>query len=379
MTDGGTVAIVAAVSLPALQFALPLGSEIRWSDMLATLIATDPLPLCELLDLSVRRPEDLRVRREVTIGAKHQPDLILELDGRRLALIEVKVLAGLGPAQLNGYLAAVPDADRYVVVYPERLVIDVAAQPPWCGLTWEYLLKAHTTSANAWVSTTATAWLAHLDASLPKVGADTVWNALTPGEDFVVAMRARMSWLHGQLNPPVPIDHDLVPSTAGVSWVVRLFADAAVPGYQILVEVEENLPVRDFPKLALPGGQQPLGPSIKVCLRQDGVQTSAGFDWDYLLAVWPTMRDARSDWVRNRAQPKAAHDRQAYKTMVAKGGPPFLGIGFGEAQAKQSKACMFGARLQLQPTVRLADIKATLESLYELIEQMAAVHIETTA
>jgi hypothetical protein len=119
-------------------------------------------------------------------------------------------------------------------------MIDIADLPLWRGLTWETILQAYAGSRDAWVSTSATAWLAHLDTSLPKVDAETVWNGLIPGEDFVIAMRARMSWLHGQLDPPAPIEHDLVPSTAGVSWVVRLFADATAPNYQILVEVEEN-------------------------------------------------------------------------------------------------------------------------------------------
>lgn len=381
MTPSVRSAIVVAVTLPAIRHALPINSEVRWSDLLAVLIATDPLPLFELLNMKVDQPEQLRVLREVAVDAANQPDLVLECGGRRLAVIEVKVLAGLGPAQLERYSTAVPDADAYVVIFPQRLLIDVAGAPLWRGVTWETVLRAYASSGDAWVSTSATAWLAHLDMSLPRVDAETVWNGLIPGEDFVVAMRARMSWLHGQLDPPAPIEHDLVPSTAGVSWVVRLLAEATAPMYQILVEVEveENLPVRDFPKYATPGWREPRGPSIKVCLLQYSVQTSAGFDWDYLLAMWPKMAAARSDWVANAARPRAAHDRAGHQAMVAKGGPAFLGIGFGEAQTKISGACMFGARVQLAPSVRLGEVAVAVQDLYKLIEAMAVVRAVTPA
>jgi hypothetical protein len=119
--------------------------------------------------------------------------------------------------------------------------------------------------------------------------------------------------------------------------------------------------------------REPRGPSIKVCLLQRDVQTSADFDWDYLLAMWPRMAAARSDWVPNAARPRAAHDRAGHKAMVAKGGPPFLGIGFGEAQTKISGACMFGARVQLPPAVRLGEVAIAVQNLYQLIEEMAAV------
>jgi hypothetical protein len=361
------------VKSAAIGYALPLGSEIRWSDMLAALIATDPQPLCTLLALNVDDIDGLRVRREVAVDGANQPDLIIESNDRRLALIEVKVLAGLGPTQLDRYRAAVPDAEHYLVVYPQRLTIDLVGASPWQGFTWETLLGAYTGSTGTWVAATAGAWLEHLDVSLPKVDADTVWNGLVLGEDFVIAMRARMSWLHGRLAPPAPIRHDLVASTAGVSWVVRLLADAALPGYEVLVEVEENLPVRDFPKYADASWRQPRGPSIKVCLRQHGVETSAGFDWNYLHAMWPSMAAARTNWVTNPARPRAAHDRVGHQAMVAKGAPAYLGIGFGEAQTKISKACMFGARIQLPANVRLGAVAEELEGLYELVAEMASI------
>ncbi|MGI5214940.1 hypothetical protein [Plantactinospora sp. CA-290183] len=360
------------MTLPAISFALPLTSEPRWSDMLAVLAATDPLPLCGLL--GIKEPHlQLQVCREVAVDAENQPDIVIERGGQRLAVIEVKVLAGLGLNQLQRYVDAVPDAHVYAVIYPQRLVIDVAGAPPWRGVTWEDLLQAYCRSEHQWVAACAKAWLQHLESALPKVDAGTIWNVLIDDEDFIIAMRARMSWLHGQLNPPAPIQHDLVCSTSGVSWVARLYTDTPAPDYEIVTEVEEKLPVRNFPKYANRDWRQPQGPSIKVCLAQRNVKTSAGFDWDYLLRMWQVMQEARQDWVTNPARPKAPHDVAGYRRMVANGGPPYLGIGFGERQTKYTRTCMFGARIQLPPDTTLGHLAAFVDDLYPLIADMARV------
>lgn len=172
-----------------------------------------------------------------------------------------------------------------------------------------------------------------------------------------------MSWVYRHLTPPQPLEHDLVSSAAGRSWVARLYTPARVPGYKVSAEAEERLSVRDYPKLAgEPGSEAVQGPSVKVSLVQDNVTTSAGFNWEYLRAMWPTMAAARSDWVTTRARPKAPHDREAWKQMVDAGAPPYLGIGFGENQAKSAGACMFGARFQLPPDATLAAIADQLNA-----------------
>jgi hypothetical protein len=71
---------------------------------------------------------------------------VLQAAGRRVAVIEVKVLSGLGFRQLDRYAEAVPGADRYIVVFPERLTVDVSAQPRWRPLTWEAILRRYSLS-----------------------------------------------------------------------------------------------------------------------------------------------------------------------------------------------------------------------------------------
>ena len=355
---------------PVLSFALPLQSETHWSDLLAVLIATDPVPLGVVLGLDYG-PAALSVSREASVDSANRPDIVLTVDGDRIAVIEVKVLAGLGPRQLERYHAAVPDADVYALIYPERLAVPLHGAKPWRELTWETLLRAYEGSDHSWVAATARAWRHHLDLALPKVGPETRWNDLRQGEDFVIAVRARMSLLHSQIHPPAGVEHDLMGSSAGVSWVARLYAETPVPGYWIMSEVEENLPVRDYPKYFTTDGPQPLGPSAKVCLYQEDVQTSAGFDWDYLYRLWPVMEKARTDWVRHAARPRAAHDREGYKRIVAAGAPVFLGIGFGDAQAKINQACMFGARIQFPADITLAELSSEVAALAELTLKLA--------
>lgn len=357
---------------PVLGLALPLGSEARWSDLLAVLIATDPAPLIAVLDLRLD-PSAVTVRREAAVDSANRPDIVLCADGMCVAVIEVKVLAGLGARQLARYRAALPGAKVYALIYPERLAISLTEADAWRGLPWETVLRAYQRSSHSWAAATAQAWLGHLSTSLPRVGPGTTWNDLRLGEDFVIALRARMSWLSAQVRTPAGVDHDLVESTAGVSWIARLYASSPVPGYMIMVEIEENLPVRDYPKYVTADAPRPRGPSAKVCLRQEGVTTSAGFDWDYLLRLWPVMRQARSDWVRNAARPKAAHDREGHARIVGAGAPPFLGIGFGEAQTKINCFCMFGARIQFPADITLADLAAEMAVLGNLTQDLAQI------
>jgi hypothetical protein len=298
---------------------------------------------------------------------------VLVSEGARVAVIEVKVLAGLGASQLERYQKAEPGAEVYALLYPEHLAVLPQEVGTWRGLTWESVLESYEGSAHPWAAATARAWRLHLDAALPKVGSETRWNDLRDGEDFVIAMRTRMSWLSRQVTIPVGVEHDLVPSAAGVSWVARFYAETPVPGYWIMTEVEENLPVRDYPRLASANDRKPRGPSAKVCLYQSGVKTSAGFDWEYLLRLWPYMEKARADWVRHAARPRAGHDREGYERILAAGAPRFLGIGFGDAHAKSNKACMFGARIQFPADIALAQLDNEFGALGELTFQLAQV------
>jgi hypothetical protein len=93
---------------PDLSFILPASNENRWSDLLATLIATDPLPIVRRLGV-----ECDAVRREVVVpghvaGSSDRLDLLLLNRGREVASIEVKLLSDLGQQQLVRYATAFP-------------------------------------------------------------------------------------------------------------------------------------------------------------------------------------------------------------------------------------------------------------------------------
>jgi hypothetical protein len=307
-------------------------------------------------------------------------DLLLGVSGTTFAVIEVKVLSGLGPKQLNRYETAFPHAGHRLVIFPSALIVDLSGQPAWQALTWEDVLGFFATSADPWVAQTAQAWREHLSSSLPAVGGPTRWNDIPDRYHPEISLRVRLSWVFGQLRPPRGITHDLVTSSAGNSAVVRVYRRAAKDGYRVIAEVEENLPVRDYPrnlhvrdypKTAHEFSQRLRGPSVKVCLMQENVDTSAGFDWDYLLQLWRLMEPARHDWVTTPAQPKAPHDRAAWEAMIAKGGPRHLGIGFGEAQARRRGECMFGARFQLPADVDLNTVVETMHQAAQLVHRLA--------
>lgn len=142
MQQACTLATELGCNALALRHALPVASESRWSDLLAVLIETDPAPMLAVLKMD-QSPTDLRARREVVVSSSDRIDLVIEGSGRTLAVIEVKVLAGLGRRQLERYAAAVPGADRYVLLVPKRLPVHISSAPAWHAVTWEAVLMAY--------------------------------------------------------------------------------------------------------------------------------------------------------------------------------------------------------------------------------------------
>lgn len=355
----------------SLAHLVPVGNETGWSNLLAVLIETDPSCVAGLFGWA--DGAELRVEREVKVDRRDRLDLLVHADGKLATVVEVKVLSGFGPSQLQRYREARPEAARFVVLYPGRLAVDMHRYEDWDGVTWEAVLTALAASTNRWVAETATAWRQHLDRAVPAVDSATRWNALNEGEDFKVAMRARMSWVFEQLNPPAPLDYDLVGSSAGVSWVARIWAEAAAEGYWVLAEAEERLNVRAYPKTVTATSVAPLGPTLRIFLEQTGVDTSRGFDWDYLHSLWPLMNAERGNWVRNPPAFKSQHDRAGWQGIVAKGAPAYLGIGYGEGQTRRSRSCMFGARFQLDADVTLGEVAAALNGTADLLKRMSVV------
>ena len=369
----GKGATLVPVTLP-LRHIVPLGRETQWCDLLAVLVEADPGSVAPML-WPGDCPRAVTVHRERTVDDVRL-DLVIDVDDTPgKTVIEAKVLAGLGPDQLVRCFNATPHASHHIVIAPERLTVDIGASPEWREVSWEQLLGAFGKSEIPWVAETARTWLAHLSQAMPTVDAHSRWNDLVLGESFAIALRARMSWVFQQLRPPEPVKYDFVIGGAGSSGVARMLLPAAAPGYEVIAEAEENLPVREYPKCVTTSSKAPRGPSVKVCLLQTGVRTSAGFDWAYLRSLWPLMSAARRDWVTNPPNLRAAHDRENWKAMVDRwDGPRHLGIGFGDAQARNSPhgGCMFGARFQLPPDVELAGVVDALHQTAELIGAMSA-------
>jgi hypothetical protein len=195
---------------PDLSFLAPAASENRWSDLLATLIATDPAPIEELVG---GLPD--AVQREVVVAGQStrrsdRLDLLLLRDGQQLAMIEAKVLADLGPRQLTRYDAAFPEAKARFVLHLGSLPLRLTAGPRWRSLIWEDVLSVFSRSAHPWVAATARAWLQQLDSLVPRVDAGTVWNDVpndSPG--FELALRARVAWLASRMDAWCDLEHDL--------------------------------------------------------------------------------------------------------------------------------------------------------------------------
>jgi hypothetical protein len=121
------------------------------------------------------------------------------------------------------------------------------------------------------------------------------------------------------------------------------------------------------------------GPVVLLGLRQDGVATSADFDWpllhrmfaDHVLDANGSPRDGRA-WHLTAPRPTDPIDRQNWQAIVEDGAPKWLGKGWGMKVAKSAQSCLFGGRYQLAPDSTLGAIDNELCRLQPIIEQMAS-------
>jgi hypothetical protein len=366
---------------PDLSFVIPGWSENRWSDLLASLIKTDPAPIAELIGSA---PDD--VRREVAVPGEasrksDRLDLLLTQGGRQVAAIEVKVLSDLGLDQLARYTAAFPDASARYVLHLAALPVNTTTAPGWGELSWETVLASYSRSAHPWVAATAKAWLGQLDDLVPAVDAGTVWNDVPDDPPaFELALRARIAWLAHHLDG-LSLERDLVQSSGGGSWVLRFWTDTAVPNLRVHIEVQEGMTAYQWaPDPRRRYRDRLKGPAPVVSLRLSDVDTSEAFDWDLLRRVFAEhVLNANGDplpdwpWQLTPANPRHPVDRAAWKAMVEAGGPKWLGKGFGMAVAtKAYRECVFGARMQLAPTLTLGEIRDELLRLEPLVLAMSA-------
>jgi hypothetical protein len=376
-------------TVPNLQFVVPAASENRWSDLLASLISTDPGPIAQFVDAE----PDL-VRREVVVPGQvdrksDRLDLLLLRDGRRVAAIEVKVLSDLGPRQLARYLEAFPDAATHHVLHLGRLPLSLRAAPQWQSLTWESVLTAYSQSAHPWVAATARAWLTQLDSLVPHVDASTVWNEVPDdAAGFELALRARIVWLAGRMDSWCDLDHELGLSSGGGAWSADMSAAAGSPGHRVIAEIQEGLAARAWRMDPdRPYRSRLDGPVVLVGLRQDGISTSAAFDWRLLHGLFldrvvddgGQVLDGRP-WQTTNASSRDPIDRQGWQSIVDAGAPKWLGKGWGMAVARSHhQACAFGARFLIPPTKTLGEIDSELQRLQGLITEMAEASIDPEA
>lgn len=366
---------------PDLSFVVPGWNENRWSDLLASLIQTDPAPMAELIGAG---PDT--VRREVAVPDEtsrksDRIDLLLTHGDRQVAAIEVKVLSDLGLDQLARYTSALPDAEARYVLHLASLPVNTTTTPGWHELSWEAVLAAYSASEHPWVAATAKAWLSQLDVLVPAVDEDTVWNDVPDDpRAFELALRARIAWLAHHLDGST-LEKDIVQSSGGGIWVLRFWADTAVSNLRVKVEVQKGMTAYEWrPDAAVPCRDRLKAPAPVVSLRLSDVDTSESFNWNLLRLVFAeNVLGANGDplpdwpWQLTPANPRHPVDRAAWNAMVAAGGPKWLGKGFGMAVAtKAYRECLFGARMQFPPTLTLGEIRDELLRLEPLVLAMSA-------
>lgn len=366
--------------MPDLSFVVPAANENRWSDLLASLIATDPAPMTRLVGVGFDT-----VEREVVIPGQgtrksDRLDLLLLKDGIAGAAIEVKLLSDLGPSQLERYVAAFPTAKVHRVLHLAWLPVKIQRTGLWESLTWEAVLAAYSESSNAWVAATARAWSLQIPALVPAVDANTVWNDVpddAPGMEL--ALRARIAWLSRRLDGWCTLNHDIVQSSGGGTWAVRMWTPSRASGHLVTAELQEGMTAFEWkPDPNKHYRDRLRGPVVLLGLRQDDVDTSANFAWAELHSMFVerivdeagSATDGRA-WQLTAARPRDAIDRTNWESIVAAGAPRWLGKGWGMKVAKSARSCLFGARFQIPPESTLGSVEAELRRLEPDIARMA--------
>jgi hypothetical protein len=360
-----------------LRFLLSINSENAWSDLLATLMDADQATTRRVLGISGGDP--LTVRREVAKSRARnlsdRPDLVIGSGGRTAAVIEVKLLAGLGHEQLERYHAYVDEPDRadcrFVAVSLQHLRLDTGHAAAWDNRTWEELLAPYAASPVPWVATTAAAWLRHIASQVPAVDGATVWNE-TGALDIYLALRLRSAYLYDNVDVPAGSSASIQEIGSGGLYVA--IVDAPVPGtgYTVRWEATEHLPTQDVGKLTDGSGLR--GIEVRFFLVQQQVTSSRDFDWDHLHLLWHDHLAAEDwiDWRRHPPRKRHAWEVAGVARLQELGSPAFLGYGFGEGQARLSGEVQFGARFVLPPTTTLAAAADVLSRVARLGSRMAA-------
>ena len=221
-----------------LRFLLPLSNENAWSDLLATLMTADERTMRRTLGIA--DDAALVIRREVSKSrgdrGADRPDVVVEAGGRGLTVLEIKVLSGLGPEQLERYLAYVDHSDRdacaFLAVSPKGLRVNTQHVRAWRNTSWEELIEPFMTSDVPWVAATAAAWRRHLETHVPRVDGASIWNGIVD-EDLLLALRARATYLHDHVALPHGSARTTLEIGSGGLWATTVDAPICGTGYVV--------------------------------------------------------------------------------------------------------------------------------------------------
>ncbi|MFH9193030.1 PD-(D/E)XK nuclease family protein [Streptomyces globisporus] len=363
-------------SLPDLRFLLSINSENAWSDLLATLMNADQAITRSVLGIDAVGP--LQIRREVSKSrgrkASDRPDLVVEAKGQVVAVVEVKLLAGLGIEQLERYYRYVAEEDRddcrFVAVSLQRIRLDTTHAQDWQNLTWEELIAPFASSPVPWAATTATAWTSHIKSQVPEVDGHTVWNQIA-GIDLYLALRLRAAYMYDNVALPGGSSKAIREIGSGGLYVAIVDAPIRGSGYTVRWDATESLPTQEVGKLVDSSGLR--GVDFRFFLVQQRVTSSKAYDWDHLALLWQEYL-AQEDWIPWRPHPPRKTlqwEKDGVARLKALGAPAFLGAGYGEKQAMLSGEVEFGARFVLPPSTTLKDATEVLSRVAVIGSRMA--------
>lgn len=370
-------------SEPQIRFLVPPNNEGNWSDLLAAMIETDPEPIKQILGINdevafqVVREWTVRWTDENDRNRTDRADIVLKsTKDDVLAVIEVKVLAPIGPNQLGRYAQSIT-ARKYQIIQLRNFEVPIT-HPLWRTVTWEQVLQDYSSSVITWVAETARAWLVQMALLVPNIDGSVVWRDVRDGSAGDIDLRARGAWLHSQMANWCSIDFGFSHTDGGRSWVVEMEQATRLSDCSVAIEMDEGLPVKQWNGVegAPPRAERLKGPTVLIGVLQREIESAHSFDWalisklftDHVLDNQGSPRDGRA-WRKGSAQRSQLTDWVRY-VRDSDRVPNWIGQGYN--MSSKYNWCLFGARFDLSPDLTLKEVDSELRRTEGLIQTLAA-------
>lgn len=356
-----------------LVFLLPYTNENRWSDLLATLIQSDPGPLVSLGLLAEGDLEGgIRVTRERSVDREDwgRDRIDIEVRSARkdtpLIAIECKVLSDLGPNQLDRY-SKTHAAPTQVLLSLGHRHYGSDVLKVWRSLLWRDVIDAFARSSSEWVRHTAEAWSSYLS-SEDALDETLRWDeALADSGNAIHDLQRKAAYLCAHVDNGFFLGSSNAGGKPLLVWRTEV---PGRPGTYVMAEVEDAWSRGTF---RLEDGRiEGVGGVVAffgIRREYEDAESDTSYDVDDLTTLWNVIKanEKTIEWSHYRPGKKIEADQRQFDELWAKGALPlYMGKGY-----RGGDYCEYGLKTKrVGAGQTLRDISNLLSRLGDLGQQV---------